>query len=72
MYLSNRDTDASHLPNDVVCMKDAKQQSLVMCMPQDRNIHNNIFGERTLPKLSYLYPLSMIPLGRGLPHAVGL
>ncbi|KAJ3051582.1 Acyl-coenzyme A thioesterase 9, mitochondrial [Rhizophlyctis rosea] len=44
MYLSNRSIDASHLPDDVVCMKDAKQQSLVMCMPQDRNIHNNIFG----------------------------
>ncbi|KAJ3143985.1 Acyl-coenzyme A thioesterase 9, mitochondrial [Irineochytrium annulatum] len=31
-------------PDNVVWMKDTLQRSLVMCMPQDRNIHNNIFG----------------------------
>ncbi|KAI9201924.1 HotDog domain-containing protein [Polychytrium aggregatum] len=31
-------------PNDVIWMKDTIQESLVMCMPQDRNIHNKIFG----------------------------
>ncbi|KAJ3417340.1 Acyl-coenzyme A thioesterase 9, mitochondrial [Chytridiales sp. JEL 0842] len=31
-------------PSNVVWMKDTTKSSLVMCMPQDRNIHNNIFG----------------------------
>ncbi|KAJ3292930.1 Acyl-coenzyme A thioesterase 9, mitochondrial [Borealophlyctis nickersoniae] len=31
-------------PQDIVWMKDTIQRTLVMCMPQDRNIHNNIFG----------------------------
>ncbi|KAJ3045266.1 Acyl-coenzyme A thioesterase 9, mitochondrial [Rhizophlyctis rosea] len=44
MYLKTRNLDAAHLPDDAIFMKDAKQQSLIMCMPQDRNIHNNIFG----------------------------
>ncbi|TPX58243.1 hypothetical protein PhCBS80983_g03271 [Powellomyces hirtus] len=32
------------MPADVKWMKDTIQQSLVMCMPQDRNIHGNVFG----------------------------
>ncbi|KAJ3296417.1 Acyl-coenzyme A thioesterase 9, mitochondrial [Blyttiomyces sp. JEL0837] len=31
-------------PENVVWMKDTIRQTLVMCQPQDRNIHNNIFG----------------------------
>ncbi|KAI8850839.1 HotDog domain-containing protein [Chytridium lagenaria] len=31
-------------PSNVVWMDETSQRSLVMCMPQDRNIHNFIFG----------------------------
>jgi acyl-coenzyme A thioesterase 9 len=31
-------------PDNVVWMKDTIQRSLVLCMPQDRNVHNKIFG----------------------------
>ncbi|KAI8818631.1 HotDog domain-containing protein [Fimicolochytrium jonesii] len=32
------------MPSNVQWMKDTVQQNLVMCMPQDRNIHGNVFG----------------------------
>lgn len=31
-------------PDNVIWMKDTIQRSLVLCMPQDRNVHNKIFG----------------------------
>ena len=31
-------------PDNVVYIKDTTQRNLIICMPQDRNIHNNIFG----------------------------
>jgi acyl-coenzyme A thioesterase 9 len=31
-------------PKNVIWMKDTVQKSLMLCMPQDRNIHNKIFG----------------------------
>ncbi|KAJ3087020.1 Acyl-coenzyme A thioesterase 9, mitochondrial [Quaeritorhiza haematococci] len=31
-------------PDNVIWMNDTAQSTLVICMPQDRNIHNNIFG----------------------------
>ncbi|KAJ8324200.1 hypothetical protein QVD99_008530 [Batrachochytrium dendrobatidis] len=32
------------LPENIVWMKDAVQESLTVCMPQDRNLHQKIFG----------------------------
>ena len=44
-YMKYSDNSSSAKPpSNVVWMKDTVQKSLVMCMPQDRNIHNNIFG----------------------------
>ena len=31
-------------PSNIIWMSETVRESLVMCMPQDRNIHNNIFG----------------------------
>ncbi|KAH6564237.1 hypothetical protein BASA50_007370 [Batrachochytrium salamandrivorans] len=31
-------------PDNVIWMKDAVQESLTVCMPQDRNLHGKIFG----------------------------
>ncbi|KAI8927922.1 HotDog domain-containing protein [Entophlyctis helioformis] len=31
-------------PDDVIWMKDTAQESLTVCMPQDRNLHGKIFG----------------------------
>ncbi len=31
-------------PDNVVWMSDTEQKTILICMPQDRNIHNNIFG----------------------------
>ncbi|KAJ3187180.1 Acyl-coenzyme A thioesterase 9, mitochondrial [Gaertneriomyces sp. JEL0708] len=35
-------------PESVVWMKDTIQQNLVVCMPQSRNIHGNVFGGHLL------------------------
>ncbi|TPX72908.1 hypothetical protein SpCBS45565_g00278 [Spizellomyces sp. 'palustris'] len=48
------------MPEDVKWMKDTLKQNLVMCMPQDRNIHGNVFG-------GYL-----IRLAYELAHSTGL
>ncbi|KAI9101336.1 HotDog domain-containing protein [Phlyctochytrium arcticum] len=48
LYKENRQYfDAAYnkdMPSDTVWMGDAVRQNLVMCMPQDRNIHGNVFG----------------------------
>ncbi|KAI9337604.1 HotDog domain-containing protein [Zopfochytrium polystomum] len=62
LYLEYRNylDPAYHMPDTVIWMKDTVQQTLVQCQPQDRNIHNNIFG-------GYL-----MRLGYQLAHATSL
>ncbi|KAJ3124912.1 hypothetical protein HK098_000739 [Nowakowskiella sp. JEL0407] len=36
--------DVSKKPKDVIFMSETEKESVTLCMPQDRNIHNKIFG----------------------------
>lgn len=56
------ETSGIQKPDDVMWMKDTIQQTLVMCMPQDRNIHNNIFGISVVMQLSKNQKLTFLKI----------
>eukprot|EP00842_Homolaphlyctis_polyrhiza_P001636 jgi/Hompol1/2473/HPOL_000092-RA len=48
LYLEHKQyldpTSSINKPESAIWMKDAVQESLTVCMPQERNLHNKIFG----------------------------
>ena len=44
LFLESSALKKTQIPNSIVWMKDTTQQSLVVCMPQERNLNNKMFG----------------------------
>ncbi|KAI8801508.1 HotDog domain-containing protein [Cladochytrium replicatum] len=59
-------------PNDVIWMTDTAKESFTLCMPQDRNIHNFIFGGY-LMRLAYeLAYVDALAFSKSRPYFIAL